>query len=484
MAQCLKMPAMNTLPYRHTKIIFTIGPATNSVEKLTELLGKGVDVCRLNMAHADHEWTREAIENVRQASKQAGRKVALLMDVKGPEVRTGPLDDPFELEAGEAFDFFLDPNAEPVSEGTRGVAINYPGLKDDVAEGDTILVDSGLLRMLVKSVTGERIRCTVQIGGMLGSRRHINLPGVHVNLPALTRKDRADVETGIEYGIDFFALSFVRSPDDLDILRRFIQERGSKAHVIAKIEDQSAISNLEDIIQASDGLMVARGDLGIEIPYETLPLVQRRAVRTCQRMGKPVIVATHMLESMIQNPLPTRAEITDIANAVFEQADCVMLSGETTVGKYPVECVEVMNRVIFSIEAQAERRSNDSLPLKTPKSLMLKSAMFLSDELSHSSILVFTRRGFLARTLSALRPRKSPIFAFTDQEEVFQQLLLYWGVEPFHMAFDDNPETTIQEALARLKSRGWVESRSHIVIVSSIHADGRLIDTIQYRQVP
>ncbi|MGC9451093.1 MAG: pyruvate kinase [Oceanipulchritudo sp.] len=476
---------MKTLPYRHTKIIFTIGPATNNVEILGQLLRKGVDVCRLNMAHADHDWTREAIGNVREACQQVGRKVALMMDVKGPEIRTGPLEEPMELEEGECFDLFLKQEMEPVTSGeARGVRINYPSLREDVSEGDTVLVDSGLIRMEVESILEDRIRCTVRIGGPLGSRRHINLPGVHVNLPALTRKDRADVETGIENGVDFFALSFVRSPDDLDILRRFIGERGSKAQVIAKIEDASAISNLDDIVKASDGLMVARGDLGIEIPYETLPLVQRRAVRTCQAMGKPVIVATHMLESMVQNPLPTRAEITDIANAVFEQADCVMLSGETTVGKYPVECVEVMNRIIFSIEAQSERRSNDSLPLKSPKALMLKSAMILSDELPGCSIAVFTRAGHLARTLSALRPRKSPIFAFTDQEEVFQNLLMYWGVEPFLMSFKEDPEATIQEAFARLKSRGWVESRNHMVVVSNVLAGSKIIDTIQYRPVP
>jgi len=477
------MPGMSESAYRHTKIIFTIGPATNNADTLARLLLKGVDVCRLNMAHADHEWTRAAIASVRAASASVGRKVALLMDVKGPEIRTGKLEEPFELERDEAFDLLLDAQAAPVTAGIRGIGINYPSLGADVKAGDTILVDSGLMRFRVTEVRADRIRCSVRIGGQLGSRRHINLPGVHVNLPALTAKDRADIEIGLASGVDFFALSFVRSPDDLDILRRHLEERGSKAHIIAKIEDQSAITNLEDIVRASDGLMVARGDLGIEIPYETLPIVQRRAVRTCQRMGKPVIVATHMLESMIQNPLPTRAEITDIANAVFEQADCVMLSGETTIGKYPVECVEVMNRIIRSIEGQSERRLNESLPLKTPKALMLKSAVFLADELPNCAITVFTRSGYLARTLSALRPRRSPIFAFTDIEAVFQNLLLYWGVEPFLMSFSEDPEETIQNAFARLKSRRWVQQRDHTVLISNVLAGRRIIDTIQYRQV-
>lgn len=474
---------MNALPYRHTKIIFTIGPATNNAEMLVRMLKEGVDICRLNMAHADHEWTRIAIENVRSASEGVGRKIAIMMDVKGPEIRTGPLESPFQLEREDLFDFYTARDQEPVTEGIRGVRVNYPELKEDVKEGDTILVDSGLLRMRVMELMTDRIRCSVRIGGELGSRRHINLPGVHVRLPALTAKDREDIDIGIKYGVDFFALSFVRSPDDLDILRRYLTDRGSKAHIIAKIEDQAAISNLDDIIRASDGLMVARGDLGIEIPYETLPLVQRRAVRACQKMGKPAIVATHMLESMIQNPLPTRAEITDIANAVFEQADCVMLSGETTVGKYPVECVDVMNRIIYSIEAQAERKTNDSLPLKTPKDLLLKSAVMVSDEIPNCGILVFTRSGYLARMLSALRPKRSPIYAFTDVQDVFQHLLIYWGVEPFLMDFDEDPDVTIQNAFNRLKSRGWVQNRDSMVLVSNIFSGNKVIDTIQYRQI-
>ncbi|MEX0323569.1 MAG: pyruvate kinase [Puniceicoccaceae bacterium] len=474
---------MSVPMYRHTKIIFTIGPATNNVEVLTRLLQNGVDVCRLNMAHASHEWTEEAITNLREASKEAGRKVSLMMDVKGPEIRTGPLDEPFELQRDDIFDFFLVPESQPVREGICGVRINYPSLRNDVSVGDTILVDSGLMRLRVEEIQEDRIRCNVRIGGSLGSRRHINLPGVHVNLPALTKKDREDIDCGIQFGVDFFALSFVRSPDDLDILRRYIEERGSKAQIIAKIEDQSAISNLEDIIKASDGLMVARGDLGIELPYETLPVVQRRAVDTCQRMGKPVIVATHMLESMIHNPIPTRAEVTDISNAVNEQADCIMLSGETTVGKYPVECVEVMNKIIHAVEAQGERRYNDALPLKSPKALMLRSAMYLSDELVHGSIVVFTRSGYLARTLSALRPRKSPIFAFTDVKPIFQNLLMYWGVEPFLMDFKDDPEDTIQEAFTRLKSRGWVDRSSNLVVITNVLAGSKIIDTIQYRTI-
>jgi pyruvate kinase len=470
--------------YRHTKIIFTIGPATMSVDVLVELLRKGVDVCRLNMAHASHEWTAQAIANVREAGRLVGRKVALLMDIKGPEIRTGALDEPFELVRDQVFDFYTDASVPPGTGEIKGVSINYPSLISDVSEGDTILVDSGLLRMRVEKIMEDRIRCSVRIGGPLGSRRHINLPGVHVNLPALTAKDQADLVVGIEHGVDFFALSFVRSADDLDILRRTLTDKGSRAHIIAKIEDQSALTNLSEIITASDGLMVARGDLGIEIPYETLPLVQRKAVRTCQSMGKPVIIATHMLESMIQNPLPTRAEISDIANAVHEQADCVMLSGETTVGKYPVECVEVMNRIITSIESQTERRLNDTLKLRTPKDLLLKSAIYLSDEIKDCAVTVFTRSGYLARTLSAMRSRNSPIYAFTDRQAVFQNLLMYWGVEPFQIVFEEDPERTVLNAFELLRSKGWVESGDNSVVISNVLAGRQVIETIQYRIIP
>lgn len=474
---------MKSLPYRHTKIVFTIGPATNDAAVLQELLHAGVDVCRLNMAHATREWTAEALRNVDAACKAAGRRISIMMDIKGPEIRTGHLEEAIELQRGEAFDFFIDPDAAPVLAGVRGVSVNYPRLLEDIEVGNTILVDSGLLRLRVEEIMEDRVRCSVRISGPLGSRRHINLPGVHVKLPALTEKDHHDIDIGIEEGVDFFALSFVRTPEDLETLRRTLAEKGSRAQIIAKIEDQSAISNLDDIIASSDGLMVARGDLGIEIPYETLPLVQRRAIRTCQRMGKPAIVATHMLESMIQNPLPTRAEISDIANAVDEQADAIMLSGETTVGKYPVECVHVMNRIIRAVQAQGDNRYNDQLALKTAKARMLKAAMILSDEIGNSFITVFTRRGILARTLSALRPLHSPVFAFTDDKAVFKNLLLYWGVEPFFMKFEEDFEQTILNAYERLKTGGWAQKGDSSVIITNVLARDQVVETIQYRTV-
>lgn len=467
--------------YRHTKVVFTIGPATKSEDILEQLLNVGVDVCRLNMAHATHEWTRETIATVRRVCDRVGRQIAIMMDVKGPEIRTGKVEEDLVLEKGEIFDLLIDESYRDPE--VRGVTVNYPGLVNDVHAGNTVLVDSGLIRMRVLEVTDERVRCEICIPATMGSRRHINLPGIKVNLPSLTKKDRDDIRVGIECGVDLFALSFVREPDDIDILRRFVSDHKSPAKIIAKIEDQSAINNLDDIILASDGLMVARGDLGIEIPFETLPLVQHRAVRTCQRMGKPVIVATHMLESMIEAPMPTRAEITDVANAVLEQADCVMLSGETTVGKYPVECLDVLNRIIGAMEHQNGPLYNQELSLRTPKALMLRSAVTLAAEIEGSAIVAFTKSGYISSILSALRPRRSPVYCFTDIEQVFRDMLMLWGIEPFKLEFDEDPESTIQKAIHKLLDGGWVDPGQRLIIITTALASNRLIDTIQLRSV-
>lgn len=475
-------PVESTYEYRHTKIVFTVGPATQSEEILERLLEAGVDVCRINMAHASHEWTRTVIRRLREVSNRVQRHIAVMMDVKGPEIRTGDVDETMNLERDEVFDFYVHPTAKP-EEGVRGVTVNYPDFAKDVELGNTVLVDSGLIRMRVEAVEPDRVRCVVRVPGPMGSRRHINLPGVKVNLPCLTEKDRADIRVGIEEGVDFYALSFVREADDLDILRRYISELQSEARIIAKIEDQTAVTNLTDIIKASDGLMVARGDLGIEIPYETLPIVQKQAVKTCLTLGKPVIVATHMLESMIEQPMPTRAEITDVANAVNEQADCVMLSGETSVGKYPVECVGVLNRIISSIEKQPGPSYNNLVSLKTPKALVLRSAVILGDEIEDSAILAFTRSGYITKMLSALRPRRSPIYGFTDVPKQFMQMLMLWGVEPFLMDFADDPEVTIASAILRLRERAWVRTGTRLVVVSNVLAGERIIDSIQLRTV-
>jgi pyruvate kinase len=465
--------------YRHTKIIATIGPATETPDKLKQLILAGVDVLRLNMAHGTGEWVRQVVGRVRQVSAEIGRHVAVMMDVKGPEIRTGAVPEAIDLSPGDEFEFYtVDPTP-----GVRGVVVNYPGLPADVAVGSTILVDSGLMRLEVMAKDATHVRCKVLTAGSLGSRRHINLPGVDVNLPSLTEKDERDVRAGVTAGIDFVALSFVRRGDDILVLRALLDSLGSKARIVAKIEDQSGLRNLEDIVRVTDAVMVARGDLGIEIDYHILPLVQRRIVDACMAEGKPVIIATHLLESMITAPMPTRAEISDVSNAVRERADCVMLSGETTTGRYPLECVEVLKNILKSTEPVEKRGLNEVIRLTEPKAKMLRSAAVLAQELGQSGIVVFTRSGMLAYTLAALRATGVPIFAFTDDEALFRQLVLPWGVEPFLMPFNDDPEETIRNAIAYLKRQDWCAKGQWLVVITNALAHGRVIDTTQIRQV-
>ncbi len=330
--------------YRHTKIIATLGPVTESKEMLSKLIQGGVDILRLNMAHASHKWVEDAMWYIREASTEVGRHVAVMMDVKGPEIRTGEVASPIELAVGDVIEFYTTKGA-PTGD-VPAVTVNYKGLPGEVKAGDVVLVDSGLIQLKVLESDEAKIRFEVLTAGSLGSRRHINLPGIQVDLPALTEKDENDLRAGVAAGIDFVALSFVREAEDVKTLRTFLDSLGSKARIIAKIEDQAGVRNMKAIIREADGVMVARGDLGVEIDYHKLPLVQSELIQACQAEGKPVIVATHMLESMITSPMPTRAEVSDVSHAVREQADAVMLSGETTTGAYPLESVQVFKNII------------------------------------------------------------------------------------------------------------------------------------------
>lgn len=468
--------------YRHTKVIFTIGPATDDEDILKELIAIGANVCRFNMAHATHESMKKTIPRIRRASQRAGRQIALLMDVKGPEVRTGDLESPLDLKEGDLLDFVLVKNANLPGEYPK-VTVNYPKLITDLKIEDELLVDSGLIRLKVVKKDEDYIRCQVLIAGKLGNRRHINLPGIHVDLPSLTDKDRKDVQFGIDNDFDFFALSFVREAEDIEVLRRFITKNGSKAKIIAKIEDQSAIRNLEAIIKASDGLMVARGDLGIECPFEELPIIQKRAIKLCISNFKPAIVATHMLESMISAPLPTRAEVTDVSNAVLERADCVMLSGETTIGKYPVECVKVLNRIVRRTEETVESKPADSVELDTPAEKMLRSAAILAQEIDNSGIVVFTRGLRYPLLLSALRSSKTPVYAFTDDEVIYRQMQIVWGINPFFMIYTQDREESIQNALHLLKTQKWVKFGDRLVVITNVLARSKVVESIQLRRI-
>ena len=469
---------------RRTKIIATLGPATESEVMLEQLIRAGVDLIRLNMAHATHDWTRTIIRRIRTISTRLDCEVAIMMDIKGPEIRTGDVAVPIELKAGEIFDFTVKPGGPGDSaEEVRSVDVNYKDLVNDIKVGDEVLVDNGLLRLEVLEKNSARIRCRVVIPGELKSRRHINLPGVKVNLPSFTEKDRGDATVGLEEGIDFLALSFVRAAADIDLLRTFLAEKRSKVRIIAKIEDQSAITNLGEIVAACDALMVARGDLGIECPFEELPVIQRRAVRACLAQGRPVIVATHMLESMITQPVPTRAEITDVANAVYELADCVMLSGETTIGRYPLACVRMLDTIARRIEREADDDWKEPAVFTGERMKVLHSAVVLANELPNSKLVTFTRRGFMAQGLAALRPAHAPILAFTPSIEVFRQLRLLRSVEPFLLRFASEPNDTIESALSLLQRSGRVAPGDKIVVATDIVAQDQLVDSVQLRTV-
>lgn len=470
--------------FRRTKIIFTLGPASESEAMLEQLIAGGADIVRLNMAHAKHEWTRTIIRRIRAVSAKVGREVAVMMDIKGPEIRTGDLANPIDLKPGEIFDLTVQPApADETAHEVRSVDVNYRDLVNDIQVGDTVLVDNGLIRLEVLEKDAAHIRCRVLIPGQLSSRRHINLPGVRINLPSFTDKDRADTLVGIEEGIDFVALSFVREAKDVDDLRGFLHAHNSKARIIAKIEDQSAISNLDEIVRVCDGLMVARGDLGIECPFEDLPVIQRRAVRACLAQGRPVIVATHMLESMISQPVPTRAEITDVANAVYERADCVMLSGETTVGKYPIECVQMLDKIARRIELENDPNHDHPAVFSTEKMKLLHSAVVLANEIPNAKIVTFTRHGFMAHGLAALRPEVAPVFAFTPYLELLRQLRLLRAVEPLLLPFADEPNETIENAVALLRRTGRVSPGDKLIVATDILAKDRLIDAVQLRTV-
>lgn len=469
--------------HRHTKIIFTLGPATESEEMLTSLMEKKVDICRLNMAHGTPEWAKKMIQRVKKVSKKVGREIGIMMDVKGPEIRTGEIEGEWELKKGEIFDLVTSPDKYKPS-SKRSVSVNYPGIVDDVQTGNTILIDSGLIQLKILEKNKNCLRCKVIIPGALKSRRHINLPGIKVNLPSLTEKDKRDLLIAIEEGIDFIALSFVREREDIVNLRSFLTAHGSKAKIIAKIEDQSGIDNLEEIIKESDAVMIARGDLGIECSYEKLPVIQLNIVNRCIANGKPAIVATHMLESMISAPVPTRAEVSDISNAVFEQADCIMLSAETSIGKYPLECVEVMKKVATEIEAALPLSYNQTFELRLPKNKMLRSAVILAQELKRAGVVVFSHTGISPQLISSLRPTGCPIFAFTDNEHTARQMRILWGIQPHLIKFYADHNKTTDIALNELMQKKAMQPGDYAIILTNITVDSKRVETIQLRHLP
>ncbi|HEX9047437.1 MAG TPA: pyruvate kinase [Verrucomicrobiae bacterium] len=465
---------------RRTKIVSTLGPATDSAEMIGKLVDAGVNVFRLNMSHAPHDWVRRVVKDIRAAAAARKIFVGVMMDTQGPAIRTGDIASPLDLKPGQKFT--LTVRGEKDLE-EHSVDVNYENFINDISVGDVVLIDNGNIEMKVEAKSGNKVECEVLTAGTLGSRRHINLPGVKVSLPALTAKDIKDVKLGLEIGVDFIALSFVREARDLMQLKELFDDK-PHPFVIAKIEDQEAVKNLEAIVKEADGIMVARGDLGIEIPYEELPIVQRRIVKTCLRFGRPVIVATHMLESMITSPMPTRAEVTDVSNAVFEETDAIMLSGETTVGKYPVKCIEVFDRIARRTERSGSALFHEAAELTTARQKLVKSAVVMANELKAAAILCFTRHGHMAAYAAWMRPRYSPIYALTDNEQSARELTLSWGVTPFVTEFDFiQPQNTIENALKTLIQDGRLSKGDNIVIIGAISVGTEIVDAVQMRTI-
>lgn len=450
---------------RKTKIIATLGPATESPETIRSLIDAGVDVFRLNMSHARHDWTRDVVARVREQSALADRRTATLVDLQGPSIRTGDLAEKLAISPGDEVEFR---NEDLPPAQTFSTTTNYDGLSEDVGLGDVMLVDNGVLHFEVIRREPGRLVGRALTGGELGSRRHINLPGVRVNLPSLTGKDHLDIALAAELDVDFVAISFVRDAAHVGDLRDVLAARGCQARIVSKIEDQEAVKHLREIVEVSDAVMVARGDLGIEVHIEELPVIQRTIVRECARVGRKVIVATHMLESMIENPGPTRAEVTDVANAIFEQADAIMLSGETSVGRYPVQCVEIMGRIARRMEREPGARFCDQIELRTEKQQTVRSAVGLADSLPGSILVVFTARGVLANYVSHQRPIHSPVFAFSPDERVCRALCLNRAVTGFPMTLADRPEETIHRAIEFLRGRGLVQTGDPVVVLSDL----------------
>lgn len=413
---------------RRAKIVATLGPATSSYENLRAIIDAGVNVARMNLSHGSYEVHEEVYANVRRAAADAEKPIAVLVDLQGPKIRLGKFaNGPHELAVGDIFTI----TTEEV-EGTKEiVGTTFKGLPQDVKPGDFLLIDDGKVKVKVLDTDGVRVRTEVVVAGPVSNNKGINLPGVAVNVPALSEKDEADLRWGLGLGADYIALSFVRDARDITRVHEIMAEEGRKIPVIAKIEKPQAVDALEEIIDAFDGIMVARGDLAVELPLEQVPVVQKRAVELCRRMAKPVIVATQMLESMTHSPVPTRAEASDVANAVLDGADAVMLSGETSVGEYPVVTVQTMARIVESTEEHGlERIAPLGTKPRTQGGALTLAAAEVAEFVEAKFVCVFTETGDSARRMSRLRER-IPMKAFTPDEGIRRRMNLTWGIESF-----------------------------------------------------
>ena len=454
--------------FRKTKIIGTIGPASESEEMLTKLMNAGLNVCRINFSHGGYEENAEKIATIKRVRKNLNVPISMALDTKGPEIRTGKLesgDEKVTITEGQEFTFVHD---DIIGNNTKAT-LSYKELYKDVKPGSTILVDDGAIEFRVKEVIGQDILCVAQNTGRLGSRKTMNIPDAIVELPALGEKDIKDITNGVKAGFDYIFASFVRRADDVRQIRKLLDDNGGQhIGIISKIESQEGIDKFEEILAESDGIMVARGDMGVEIPFYQVPIVQKHIIKRCNEVGKPVITATQMLESMTSNPRPTRAEVSDVANAVYDLTGCIMLSGECAMGKYPVECVTDMDKISKAIEGDLhywkrfDARGN-TFDKDDLKGNIAYTSCVTAKEVNADSIFAYTHSGETAYLLSGCRPA-CPIIAITDDEKTYHKLALAQNVLPVYVEGGANIDETIGKGIAMLEKEGTLEKGDKVVI--------------------
>ena len=449
---------------RKTKIVCTLGPASENEEVLSKLIEAGLNVSRHNFSHGDHEEHGGRIALVKKLREKYNKQIAIMLDTKGPEIRTGKFEpNKVELTAGSDFTIFA--GGDVVGDTTK-CSVTYAGLSNDVKPGNTILIDDGLVGLEVKSVEGNAIKCVVKNTGLVGTHKGVNVPGVSIQLPALTEKDEADLIFGCQQEVDLVAASFIRKASDVEHIRKVLVENGGEhIQIFSKIENQEGLDNLDEILEVSDGIMVARGDLGVEIPTEEIPVVQKLMIKKCNEAGKPVITATQMLDSMIRNPRPTRAEVTDVANAIYDGTDAIMLSGETAAGKYPVEAVKTMATIAKRAEETMRNRRDKINKSKNVTDAISYATCTTAMDLEARAILSSTASGHTARMVSKFRP-DCPIVATTSNESVRRQLALTWGVLPLMREKSANIDQVIVNSIEAAKTSNYV-SKDDVVVITA-----------------
>lgn len=429
---------------RNTKIIATLGPATDSEEQIVKMYEAGANIIRFNFSHVNYDYFTENINKVKKLNAEGKTNLSILLDTKGPEIRTKHIEDKVEIEAGEEFLMStLDKEEEALKDGRKVIISDYEYTIEDLNVGRIIDVDSGLLKVVVIDKTDYGLVCRAQNSHVIGSKRHINLPGIKLRLPGLTEQDKKDIMFGMGFEFDYIAMSFVRNKENIEELRTFLKDNNlKKAQIISKVESEEAMDNLQEIVDYSDGIMVARGDLGIEVPMEKLPLIQKDIVERCRAGGKLVVVATHMLETMIDNPVPTRAEVSDVYNAVMQKADATMLSGETAIGKFSIDSIKQMASIHEFSETQISKKHDYfdvDLGEDDHKKVIVKNAVCLADDLDAKGIILFTNKGFMAKTAAKYRPNV-PVFAFTFSDAIVKGLNMRYSVRPIAIEKGTNAE--------------------------------------------